>query len=1103
MIASKSKLMVILLLVLPTLAAHGEVKPTAEAIEFFEKKVRPILANRCFKCHGDVKQKGSLRVDSLAGMLKGGDTDPAIVPGHPEKSLLISAVTYADENLEMPPKKKLTDSEIEVLKKWVKIGALWPGTDADALRGASQRVTDEDRAYWFYQPLKRPVAPKLKSPSNQHRVANSVDAFILAKLEAKGLSIGPEADRVTLIRRVTYDLTGLPPTPAEIGAFVKDTSEGAYEKVLDRLLTSPRYGERWGRHWLDLVRYADSDGYKADHYRPLIWRYRNWVIDAFNEDMPYDKFVQYQLAGDELDNGDSDALVATGYLRLWPYEYNQRDVRTQWAHIIDDITDVSGKVFLGMSVGCARCHDHKFDPILRDDYFKLQAFFGTIQPDDELTAATPAQRAAYNAKYLKWAEATKAIRAKIETIEAPHRKATEGRAYKLFSGDMRKLLDTPMEQLSPIDQQAKSLAYRQLEDEHSKTAARIKGDEKKKWDALKAELAKFDKLRPEPLTPVMAVRDIGPVAPKTKIPGDRKNRVIAPGYPTVLDPPTPTIIRPKHNSKTTGRRLALAKWITNPENQLTTRVIVNRVWQHHFGRAIVATPNDFGKLGDKPTHPQLLDWLATEFVRQGWSFKQLHKVILSSSTYRQGSLHEPTSVAREVDPSNHLLWRQRVRRIEAEALRDAFLATSHELSEKSANAGISEGSTQRSVYLKIMRNNRPSLIDAFDGPDGFNSFALRSETTTAPQSLMLMNGDWVLGRAGKMANHVSKQAGGDPQKAVQAAYLAAFGRDARQDEVAAALAFFDAQRKHVKASAAALAKTERRDDEAIAKVLAKTIGSQHAAHVDVRKRQQLSTEATDAFKLDEFTIEAVVYLESLAKDASVRVIASHWNSNTKSRGWSFGVTSERSRYQPRNLILQFVGDTAKSKTPTYEVIASNLRPELNRVYHLAASVKLSDTSKAGVTFYMRDLTNDSKVQTATVAHTVTANMFNASPFIIGGRDKAVTQGWHGLLDQVRLYNKVLPFEALAKPHPRPFVQGNKSEMIGEWRFEGEQWLKDSSGRNHDLLNHGAQSWSGQHSDQHPGLHPGQSLPSGEMVSRELLVDFCHVLLNASEFMYVD
>ncbi len=1067
-------------------------KPSAEALAFFESKVRPVLANQCTKCHGQDKQKGKLRLDSRAHALQGGETAPAIVPGDPEKSLLITAVKHQDEFLEMPPKKKLRDSEIDALVKWIRMGAPWPEDQAGIQRLPANRITADDRAYWFYQPLKRPDAPQLKHTSNQRLVLNPIDTFILAKLEPHGLTLAPEADRVTLIRRATFDLTGLPPTPKEIDAFVRDRSPNAYEKLIDRLLASPRYGERWARHWLDLVRYADSDGYKQDAYRPHIWRYRNWVIKAFNNDMPYDQFVQYQLAGDELDTKDPDAVIATGYLRLWPYEFNQRDVRNQWGHIIDNITDVSGKVFLGMSVGCARCHDHKFDPILREDYFQLQAFFGTIEPDDSIVAASDAQQAEYRKQFVAWEKATESVRAKIDKIERPHREALEKQAFNLFNEDLRRLLSSPLEKLSPRDQQVKSLAHRQILEQHKRIESKIKGETRKQWEALKKELATYDHLKPKPLTPVMAVRDIGPIAPKTVIPGDATKRPIAPGYPTVLNPKTPDIQQPSGNGRTTGRRLTLARWITHPENQLSTRVIANRIWQHHFGVGIVDTPNDFGRQGGRPSHPQLLDWLATEFVRKGWRFKPMHRLIMTSAAYRQRSLIETPSSAQAADQANRLLWRQRVRRLEAEALRDAMLSVSEELDSGMALAGVDEKSNKRSVYLKIMRNNRPPFMDAFDGPDGFNSFATRSETTTAPQSLMLINGEWALSRARKMADRVARSKPSDPKSLIQNAYRIAFGRDAEADEVAAGVAFLSQQAAHVKPPEAV--KAPKRDRKTLAKIMTAAKLNPYAADIDVNAGQYLSTKVTDAFRFDAFTIEAVIYLEGLAKDAKVRVIASQWNGDTKRRGWSFGVTSERSRYQPRNLILQFVGDTRAGKQPTYEVVASDLRPQLNRFYRVVASVKLADTTKSGITFYMQDLSRPSAIETAWVAHSVTANVFSDSPFVVGGRHASAGHGWQGLIGRVRLFNKVMTFEELSKRQPRPFVAGNQSPLVGAWEFNGKDWLKDTSGRGHDLTSQGATRWSATGDPQGDA-----SLP----VSREAIVDFCHVLLNANEFMYVD
>src|SRR5262245_48146517 len=403
-------------------------EPSREQVEFFEKKVRPVLAEHCYKCHSeaDKKHKGNLTLDSLAGMLKGGDSGAALVPGQPDKSLLVKAVTHQDADLKMPPQKKLAANQIADLREWVKGGAAWPGTGTVKVRG---KITDEDRQWWAFQPVKAQPVPAV---SDVGWSIHAMDRFIFARLQAEGLTPAPPADRGVLVRRVYFDLIGLPPTPAELDAVLNDTSTDWYEKLVDKLLASPRYGERWARHWLDLVRYAESDGYRIDEYRNEAWRYREYVINSFNNDKPYNRFVHEQLAGDEIDPDNPEAQAATGFLRLWIYEYNQRDVRTQWSIILDDITDVTGDVFLGLGMGCARCHDHKFDPILQKDYYRLQAFFASILPRDDLPLASPRQHTDYLSRLAAWEAQTATIRQQIDALEAPYRTSAAKGAIAKF-----------------------------------------------------------------------------------------------------------------------------------------------------------------------------------------------------------------------------------------------------------------------------------------------------------------------------------------------------------------------------------------------------------------------------------------------------------------------------------------------------------------------------------------------------------------------------------------------------------------------------------------------------------------------------------------------
>ena len=1078
----------------------------AASARLFEEKVRPLLVAKCFQCHDEKKQKGDLRLDSRAAILQGGENGPAMVPGDPEKSAIVKAIRYEDLNFQMPPKGKLSADEIATLTHWIKLGAFWPGVETTKgglpVRAKTSKITEEDRQYWYFQPLVKSDVPAVK---DKMRVSNAIDSFLLSRLEAVGLSYAPVADKLTLIRRATFDLHGLPPALEEIDAFLSDGSADAYEKLLDRLLASPRYGERMARRWLDIVRYSDSDGFRADEYRPHIWRYRDWVINAFNADMRYDQFVTHQLAGDEAKPGDPDALIAMGYLRLSPYEYNQRDVHKQWNEIIDDITANAGEVFLGLSMHCARCHNHKFDPILQEDYFKLRAFFAPVLPDDTITAASPAARAEYDRKMALWLEKTKEIREKIEAIEAPVRAGAVKGAVGKFTEDLQAILNTPIDELPPFERQIRDLAYRQVDREIGSVAGRIKGERKAEYDKLEVELRKFDSFKPAPLMLVTAIRDVSAVAPQTKIPADRLARVIEPGFLTVLSPESSTSATPlplregagegRSNDTlqfvsteapprvhSTGRRLALSQWITRPDNAQTTRIIVNRLWQFHFGTGIVATANDFGRQGDRPTHPELLDWLASEFVATGWSFKKLHKTMMLTHAYQQASHW----IANDIDPANTLLWKQRSQRLEAEQIRDAMLRASGELDLTMHGVGAADGSGRRSIYLNFMRNNRPELIEVFDGPDGFNSVARRNVTTIAPQSLMLMNGEWPLTRARKLAEQARRLGGGEQTKMIDAAYRQTIGRVATAEEKQDVLAFIEAQAK-VKRSVVVVRATPQAAEPPRVDGIA----------IDFRKGQHMRLPDHAALKFEEFTVEAVFMLRSIDTNANVRTIASQWDgSQDKPGGWSIGVTGQQSKFMPQTVILQLVGKNEDGMT-SYDVVVSGLKPKLNQLYHLVVRVQLSEQDSTGISFHLRALTENAQAEVAEVGHTVIRDIDSNSAFVVGGRDgkgNATAHGWDGVLSNVRLYKEALS--------PQQLVGGRSPKLdalVGDWRFGPDAFEKDSSGKGHHLT---SVNLSGDAAKVEP-VKEGAAKPSTSDPKFEAFIDFCHVLLNSNEFLYVD
>lgn len=1039
---------------LPADAAEDKTK-----LKYFESNVRPLLIKRCYKCHGNKKSQGGLHFETHASLLKGGESGDVVQPGDVDNSLLISAVRY--DLLEMPPNGKLPVAEIKILEKWVKDGAVWPLTDKTA--GPEDKITAKDRQWWSFQPIKNPAVPT----PGEGWARNSIDHFIARKLNAANLKPAPEADRRTLIRRLYYDLTGLPPTFEQVEHFVNDKSSDAYAQIVEQLLKSPAYGERWGRHWLDLVRYSESDGYRADGFRPNLWRYRDYVIRSFNDDKPYDQFISEQIAGDQIDPDNPDARVATAFWRLYLYEYNQRDVRTHWTAILDELTDISGELFLGMGLGCAKCHDHKFDPILRKDYFRFQAYFSSMLPQDELPIASRSEIDTYNKQLAKWEQKTKSILDQIDAVMKSYRAKQWSSAVEKFPPDIRVIAKTPETEWSPLDRQLMDLVQRQVYLEYSRI--KLSTEDQGNYDKLQKQLAEFESLKPKPLPVSLTVTDTGNVPAATFVPGSQQD--VLPGHLSVLNPSVATI-KPS-SSTSTGRRAALAKWLTDSSNPLTARVITNRIWQYHFGVGLVETASDFGSLGEKPSHPELLDWLTTQFLKGGWSFKEMHRLMVSSATYRVAATHPNAERAQVTDPQNRLRWRWDVGRLDAEQIRDSMLHVSGELQRTLGGSPVSASSPRRSIYTKIMRNAPDPFLSSFDATDGFNSTAKRGVTTTPTQSLLMINGEWSQVRAAEFAQRIDDAlpASGKVQldDAITAAWKLAYGRAPSGEEIVGAREFLSTSAKQAPAVQSPVAQFSGTNSKA-------------ASFGDKQPPHQWVLNEVDRLPTRDFTVEAVIQVNELYKDASVRTIVSQWSNNSKSPGWSFGVTSEKSGYKPRNLILQLIGDTNGSQTPKYEVIASNLRPQLNRPYYVAVVVKITDTSEAGVTFYLKDLTDSkSKLETAQVKHSVVGNYHSKTKLVVGGRDVSTHHRWNGLLDNVRVSRAALTLEQLL------ISGGNGKEISALWRFDNEK--KPGHDDSQNGLNLSAPSV--------------KSAATRSGIARHALVDLAHVLLNSNELLYVD
>jgi hypothetical protein len=1036
-------------------AVAGQDDPAATKL--FEEKVGPLLVARCYKCHSAEapKPKGGLRLDSREAALQGGDTGPALVPGKPDQSLLLKGVSWEDPDFKMPPKDKLPAAEAELLRQWIAKGAPWSGAVAKG-RKPEKKITDADRAWWSFQPVREPALPPADA-----QCRNEIDRFVHARLKAEGLVPAPEADRRTLLRRLTFDLHGLPPTPEEIDAFEKDLSPGAYEKQVERLLAHPRYGERWARHWLDLVRYAESDGYKQDGYRPNTWPYRDYVIRAFNQDKPYDRFVLEQLAGDEIAPADPDVLVATGFLRLGIYEYNQRNAWGQWRDILNDITDVTGDAFLGLGMGCARCHDHKFDPILQRDYFALQSFFSGMLWRDDVPLATADEVAEHARKLQAWEAKTAALRAEIAAIEKPFLDNADKSILSKFLPELQAVHAKPAALRTAYDAQIYDLVQRQVIAERGLIDGKIKGPTRERWSDLMRKLAEFDREKPRDLPPGLVITDVGPVAAPTTIPGDPERRVIEPAFLTVLGSEPPKI-EPLEASS--GRRLALARWLTRPDHPLAARVMANRVWQHHFGRGLVATSNDYGRLGEKPSHPELLDWLAARLVKDAWSIKALHRLIVTSATYRRSALHPAPEAGRLKDPDDRLLWKSAPRRLQAEAVRDSMLMASGEFDSHMGGPAVDPNLPRRTIYTKVHRNTHDPLLDAFDAPETFSSMPTRNSTTTATQALLMINGRWPLERAQAFARRLRASGARTNPELVRAAYRIAFGRAPSPEELVRGVAFLE--KSAPAAKGADLPLVQAMPDR----------GGQAARFRSEHMEDRLCLEADPGLPSGDFSVEAVVILDSLYEDAAVRVIASQWSGKPGEPGWSFGVTSAKSKHQPRNLILQLTGEGGT------EVVASDLRLELHKTHYVSVSVKIGETGEGGVMFYLQDLSDpEAPLRTASVRHKVTGGYRSKAAFMIGGRDGQKSHGWDGLIDEVRLSRAALPREQLL------LVEGTPAgdAVAGHWTFEIEPgFFKENGGRLKPL-----------------GRPEMPKVPG--VASETGLADFCHVLLNSNEFLYVD
>jgi cytochrome c553 len=805
----------------------------SSGLEFYEKKIRPVFVQQCYKCHSTTadKLKAGLYLDSREGILKGGETGPAVVPGHPEQSLLIEAVRYTNQDVQMPPKNRLPAAVVADFVTWVQLGAPAPVGASRPTALATTRPTGPQAEHnlagipydalrhdhWAWQPVKVAAAPAVK---NTAWPRSDIDHFILASLEAKGLHPVGDADRVTLIRRVTFDLTGLPPTLAETQAFVSDPSSNAFEKVVDRLLASPAFGERWGRHWLDVARYAESTGSARNVPYSYAWRYRDYVIDAFNKDKPYNRFLTEQLAGDLLPAANpaqhDEQLVATGFLALGIKDLNEKDRLKYTMDNVDEQIDVTSRSMLGMTVSCARCHDHKFDPIPTTDYYALAGIFRSTEilagvhgrkggagkdyeaPNllvhlDKATNAAPVALSAAMVSRPADPGATKANA--VADLSAKVEKATD---------ELRAIRAEMLAQGGKIGGAAVKAQFRpRLVAKRQEIASLTE-----QLDALQNGTGKVPSAAVNTVAPAagglaVGVRDAAPVDAQICIHGDTDNLgpEVPRGFVNIFHEPSQPSIDSAHSG-----RLELAEWITSPQNPLTGRVMVNRIWLHLFGNGLVRTPDNFGTTGEAPSHPELLDYLAAHFESAGWSVKQTIRSIVLTHAYQLASTYDQADAM--ADPGDRMVWRMSPRRLEAESIRDAMLAASGqltltpaqgspvmtlpvaELRKKGNDSGIEDTeSTHRSVYLPIVRELVPPVLDLFDFAEPTLVTGNRDVTTVPTQALFLMNNPFVLDQSRRLADKVLAAPRLDDAGRVDMVYRLALCRPPTPTETARALQY--------------------------------------------------------------------------------------------------------------------------------------------------------------------------------------------------------------------------------------------------------------------------------------------------------------------------
>ncbi len=759
--------MTVLALALPVGVLHAQTANPA----VFSERILPVLQKNCATCHAAANPAGGLSVANFESVLSGGKHGPAISPGDAKDSLLVQYLR-GEKTPKMPMGGALGDDVVASLVKAI-----------DQMQPLPKTAKKQDPYLdWL---LRKPSSPSVPAVQQASWVKNPIDAFVLARLEAKGLKPAPAASKRALLRRLYFDLIGLPPTPNEIDAFESDSTPDAYEKVVDKLLKDPRYGERWGRHWLDLARFAESDGFAIDGERPTAWRYRDYVIRAFNQDKPYNTFVKEQLAGDEMTEGDrSEHLVALGFLRMGTWEADANFKTQLRQDVLNELTGTIGQVFLGFTVGCARCHDHKYDPIPQRDFYRLQAFFAPMRVEDRpapfLDSEHPKLMKSMMRKYEDESDqANDALKKNEDQLKEKFTAAKHVKADGKKGSDFMKALKDAKDPVFTAEEREKWTEATNLARKLRESVARYQP----------AAYSVSDVTPPQ--VPALAETYVlagGELANKT----DK----VEPGFlQAVVGKSEPAKIPFAGGSS--GRRTALAEWIASPDNPLTSRVIVNRLWQHHFGEGIVQTPSDFGINGDRPSHPELLDWLATQFIEKKWSLKAMHRLMLTSNTYRQSTEHPDYQKYAEVDPKNRLLWRMNWLRLEGETIRDSVLAVNGQMQKAEGGPGVfvsvpadvaggfeffkwfpssEKEQAHRTIYTFQRRSVMNPMIEVFDGANMSEVCSRRSATVVPTQAFTLLNSEFMNTGTKHFADRVIELAGPDRDKEVEKAFFLTLGR---------------------------------------------------------------------------------------------------------------------------------------------------------------------------------------------------------------------------------------------------------------------------------------------------------------------------------------